>query len=200
MSDLLSRSVAASFALILFSTACAWCASGNEANGGNYVLQSGDLVRVQVFQESDLDRELRVSKDASIVLPLIGSVSVRGLTVREVEIELTRRYDADYLVNPHINVTVLQYSERRVNIMGAVNAPGAVVFPPEEEMSLLDAITRAGGFNRLADRRHVRLSRTDADGQARNFVIDVDELMSGKSSQKWLLEPGDNVSVPERRI
>lgn len=165
----------------------------------NYVLHPGDLVRVQVFQEPDLDRELRVSQDANIVLPLIGAVSVGGRTVSEVEAEIARRFDADYLVNPQINLTVLQYSERRVNIMGMVNQPGPVVFPPEEKMTLLDAITRAGGFNRLGDRRRVRLTRTGADGQVEQHIINTDDILEGTAENTWALEPGDNIFVPERR-
>lgn len=165
----------------------------------NYVLRSGDLVRIQVFQEPDLDRDLRVAQDATIVLPLIGTVSVGQRTLREVEADIARRFDADYLVNPQINVTVLQYAERRVNIMGMVNQPGTVVFPPEEQMSLLDAITRAGGFNRLGDRRRVRLTRTGANGETEQFTINTDEILQGTATEVWVLEPGDNIFVPERR-
>lgn len=165
----------------------------------NYVLRSGDLVRIQVFQEPDLDRDLRVAQDATIVLPLIGTISVGQRTLQEVEADIAQRFDADYLVNPQINVTVLQYAERRVNIMGMVNQPGMVVFPPEEQMSLLDAITRAGGFNRLGDRRRVRLTRTAADGQVEQFSINTDEILQGTTANTWVLEPGDNIFVPERR-
>jgi polysaccharide biosynthesis/export protein len=166
----------------------------------NYILQPGDLIRVQVFQEPDLDRELRVSKDSAVVLPLIGPVSVDGRTVREVETDVTRRYDADYLVNPHVNITVLQYAPRHLNVMGAVNAPGAVVLPPEEPMTLLDAIARAGGFNRLADRKRVQLSRTLPDGSIQTETIDVKKLTAGGSNRSWFVLPGDNITVPESRM
>jgi polysaccharide biosynthesis/export protein len=166
----------------------------------NYILQPGDLIRVQVFQEPDLDRELRVSKDSAVVLPLIGPVSVDGRTVREVETDVTRRYDADYLVNPHVNITVLQYAPRHLNVMGAVNAPGAVVLPPEEPMTLLDAIARAGGFNRLADRKRVQLSRTLPDGSIQTETIDIKSLTEGGSNRSWFVLPGDNITVPERRM
>jgi polysaccharide export outer membrane protein len=165
----------------------------------NYILQAGDVVRLQVFQEPDLDRELRVEQDGTVVLPLIGAVVAGQRTVREVAGEIARRYDADYLVNPQITLTVLKYSERRVNIMGMVNQPGPVVFPPEEKMTLLDAITRAGGFNRLGDRRRVRLTRTRADGQVEQFTINTDEILEGTAANAWPLEPGDNIFVPERR-
>ena len=170
------------------------------AETGNYVLHAGDLIHVQVFQEPDLEREVRVAKDLSVVLPLIGRVSVAKVTLREVETEIARRYNADYLVNPQINVTVVRYTERRINVMGSVNSPGAVVIPPEEQLTLLDAITRAGGFNRYADHRRVRLTRTNEAGETQQFEIDADKIMEGTSQNAWVLQQGDNVYVPERRI
>jgi len=166
----------------------------------NYILHPGDVIRVQVFQEPDLERELRVEQDATIVLPLIGTVVAGQRTVREIAAEIARRYDTDYLVNPQITVTVVRYAERRVNIMGMVNQPGPVLFPPEEKMNLLDAIARAGGFNRLGDRRRVRLTRTAVDGTAEQVTINTDEILEGGSTaDPWPLQPGDNIFVPERR-
>lgn len=167
------------------------------AAAGNYVLQPGDIVRVQVYQEPDLDRELRVAQEGTISLPLIGNVSVAGRSLAHAESEIARLYDADYLVTPQVSVTVLRYAEKRINIIGAVNAPGPVVIPPEETMTLLEAITRAGGFNRLADRKRVRLSRTGPDGQKQNFTIDANALITGTSAEEWVLQPGDTLFIPE---
>lgn len=166
----------------------------------NYVLQPGDLVRIQIFQEPDLDRELRVAQDATIMLPLIGAVPAGGRTVRAIEAEIAQRYDAEYLVNPQINLTVLAYAERHVNIMGHVAHPGPVMLPPEERMSLVDAIARAGGFTMFGDRRRVRLTRTAPDGQVLQHTIDTDEILQGRAEDPWLLQPNDNIYVPERRF
>lgn len=165
----------------------------------NYVLRAGDMLRIQVFQEPDLDRELRIAQDGTVVLPLIKTINAAGMTVPQFGAEIARLYDADYLVNPQINITVLQYADRHVNVMGAVNAPGAVGFPPEEKMTLLDAITRAGGFNRLADRRRVRLSRNGPGGEKLNFEINTDAVLKGTSSETWLLQTDDVIFVPESR-
>lgn len=167
------------------------------AVSSNYVLRAGDLLRIQVFQEPDLDRELRVAQDGTVVFPLIKTITVAGMTVPKLEAEVVRLYDADYLVNPQINITVLQYAERHVNVMGAVNTPGAIIFPSEEKMTLLDAVTRAGGFSRLADRRHVRLTRIGADGEPTNTDINADALIKGTSAQTWVLQPDDIIYVPE---
>lgn len=166
----------------------------------DYELQPGDVVRVQVFQEADLEREIRVSQEGEISLPLIGKVVVRGRTLAQIEQNVRDLYDRDYLVNPQVTIVVLKYQIRSVNVLGSVNAPQSVEYPPEQDLTLLDAISRAGGFNRYADRKRVRLTRTHPDGRVENFVINTDELMSGASAKSWVLQRDDILFVPEIRI
>jgi polysaccharide export outer membrane protein len=163
-----------------------------------YKLRPMDLLKVQVFQEPDLDRELRVSRDYTIVTPLVGSVDIRGLSVRDAEALLTELYRRDYLVNPQINITVTEYAPRTVNVLGAVNTPGAVPLPPERELGLLDVIARSGGFSRLANRARVSLTRTQATGETENYSINADQLVSGDNAARWFVQDGDVVYVAER--
>jgi len=164
----------------------------------DYVLQPSDLIRVVIFQEPDLQREVRITQEYTITLPLIGTIDVRNKTVRQMEELIRDLYDKDYLVNPQINLTVLEYAQRTVQVVGAVNQPGAVVFPPEKTMGLVEAIARAGGQSRIADLKRVRLTRTNAEGKTENYTINVDDLMKGVSGEQWLLLKGDVVFVPER--
>ena len=165
-----------------------------------YMLRPMDLVKVIVFQEPDMERELRVSQDHTIVMPLIGVVDVRNRTVREAELLIEDLYRRDYLVNPQVNLTVVEYAQRTVNVFGAVNTPGAVAIPPERDFTLLDAVARSGGFSRLASRSKVSLTRTRPNGQTENFLINCDQLVSGDSANRWLLQDGDVVFVPERML
>jgi polysaccharide export outer membrane protein len=164
----------------------------------DYVLQPSDLIRVMIFQEPDLQREVRITQEFTITLPLIGTIDVRNKTVRQTEELIHDLYDKDYLVNPQINLTVLEYTQRTVQVVGAVNNPGAVVFPPEQKMGLVEAIARAGGQSRISDLKRVRLTRTNAEGKTENFTINVDDLMKGVSGEQWLLLKGDVIFVPER--
>jgi polysaccharide export outer membrane protein len=163
-----------------------------------YVLRPMDLLKVQVFQEPDLDRELRVSQDHTIVMPLVGVIDLRRRTVRETELLIASLYNKDYLVNPQINITVIEYSPRTVNVLGAVNGPGSVVIPPEHIFTLLDAIAKSGGFSRLANRNRLSLTRTLANGETQNFSIDADQLVTGDAINKWTVQDGDIIFVPER--
>lgn len=169
-----------------------------KAPKSDYVLQASDLLRVQIFQEEDLTRDVRVSQEYTIVLPMIGSVDLRGKTLRQAEEMIHDRYDRDYLVNPQVNVIVLEYAKRTVNVLGSVNQPGAVLFPEEQELTLLDAISRAGGFNRLADRKRVKLSRTLPDGRTESTEVNTDDLIKSGNTKTYVLQRDDVIFVPER--
>lgn len=163
---------------------------------GDYVLQPGDTIKVQVFQEPDLDRELLVSEEGEIFLPLIGTLNVKGQTVKVASETIRKLYDSRYLVNPQVNLMVIKYRERTVNVIGAVNSPQAILFPPEQPLTLMDAISRAGGFNRFANRKAVQLTRAFPDGHTEKYSIDADGVLSGKGDS-WVLQTGDVIFVPE---
>lgn len=163
----------------------------------DYVLMPSDLLRVQIFQEDDLTREVRISQENTINLPLVGAIDVKGKTVRELREQIHDLYDRDYLVNPQVNIFVLEYAKRSVNVLGSVNTPGVVLFPQEQGMTLLDAISRVGGFTRLADRKHVKLTRA-VDGKTTNYIINADDIIQGSSKDSWALSQDDVIFVPER--
>lgn len=175
-------------------------ASDTKPASTDYVLQASDLLRILVFQEPDLQRDVRITQDGSVSLPLIGTIELQGKSVHQAEDIIRQLYDRDYLVNPQISVTVVEYAQRTVQVLGAVNGPGAISFPPEQKMGLVEAIARAGGFSRLAERRRVKLTRTLADGKTDNYTINADELIQGNSNEPWLLVKGDVIFVPERLL
>jgi polysaccharide export outer membrane protein len=164
----------------------------------DYVLQPGDLLRVEVFQEDDLTKEVRISQEYTINLPLIGTLSLRGKTLRQT-MELVRRlYDKDYLMNPQVNISVKEYTKRTVDVQGQVGRPGTVEFPPEEGLTLYQAITRAGGFTRLADRKRVLLTRKALEGASETITVNVNDIIEGNTKEEWPLQKDDSVFVPER--
>jgi polysaccharide biosynthesis/export protein len=166
------------------------------------VLRPGDLIRVQVFQEEDINKqgEVRISQESTIALPLIGSVDLKQKTVRQAEELIRKLYHADYFVNPQVSVHVIEYAPRTVDVIGMLNTPGVVPFPKEEGLTLLRAIASAGGFNRLADPKRVILKRTMSDGKVETYRIDCEKLTRGETNETWPLQPGDLITVPERVI
>lgn len=168
------------------------------ADASNYVLQPSDLLQIRIFQEPDLDREVRVSQDHTLTLPLIGQITVRGKTLRQLEMEIRELYDRDYLVNPQVNVSVEQYATRTVNMLGQFNQPGPVVFPPEEPLRLIDAISRAGGFSRLANPASLTIQRKNPDGTTITIPVNGDKLLRGEIEDPMYLLRDDVINVRER--
>jgi polysaccharide export outer membrane protein len=186
------------------ATASPDTAAAAAPNGANhddtkfsYKLQPLDLLKVQVFQEPDLDRDVRISKNHTIVLPLIGTVDLTNQTVHDAEQLITDLYGRDYLVNPQISITVTEYTQRSLSVLGAVGSPGSVVIPPERDLTLVDAIAHAGGFSRLANQADVSLTRTLPSGEVQHFTINVDQLIRGNAPRQWIVQDGDVVFVPE---
>jgi len=194
---MLPRSVSI-FLLSLLFAAVGLRAEDHPATLVDYTLQPSDLIRVIVFQEPDLLREVRITQERTVNLPLIGNVDLAGKTVRQAEEMVRALYDHDYLVNPQITISVIEYSPRTVQVIGQVNTAGSISFPPEQKMSLMEAISRAGGPTRLANLRQVRLTRTNADGKNETFIINVDDLIKGGATDKWLLMKSDVIYVPEK--
>ena len=176
-------------------------AAGAPVSSGSadYMLRPADILQVKVFQEEDLTREVSVSREYAISLPLIGSVDLRNRSVRQAEDLIRQLYDRDFLVNPQVTVVVIKYAERAVNVIGQVNSPQAVPFPAERGLTLLEAIARAGGFNRLADRSNVKITRTDEKGASTTFTVNADKLLdSNKMTNLVTLQVDDVVFVPEK--
>jgi polysaccharide biosynthesis/export protein len=169
----------------------------------DYVLQPQDVVRVQVFGVEEINKQgdgLSLSQDSSVTLPLIGTVSLKGKTVRQAEEMIRQMYDKDYIVNPQVTLTVVKYSERTVNVIGSVTSQGRIPFPQERGLSIVDAISLAGGPTRFADMKRVRLTRKNADGENVNTTIDVDAMTKKGGAETVILQPDDIVFIPERVI
>ncbi len=178
-----------------------------EAPKGNlYTIAITDSLQVSVFGEQDLSRISRVDARGLINLPLVGEVKVFGLTLREAEQAIASAYrDGRFLRNPQITVTVESYAIREVTVQGQVKNPQRVVMYAESTMTVLEAITKCGGFTDSAKGTEVRVTRVDVDGKVKVFVVDVDSLIKGKghassSDNSLLLQPGDIIYVPERII
>ena len=162
-----------------------------------YALCPTDLIRVEVFQEPDLLKEVRVEGDGSIVLPLIGKVPVGGMTLSDAQDYIQYLYNKDYLVNPQVNLLILEYSERRVQVLGQVNRPGVVLIPPEEFLTITQAISGAGGFNRLGDESEVQIRRMGPDGKPQVLIINVKEILRNPKAKDIIVRDKDTIFVDE---
>jgi polysaccharide export outer membrane protein len=164
----------------------------------NYRIAPADILLVTVFQEEDLKSTLRVSNDGEIAFPLIGAVRVVGLSPQGAADAIDRRLAAGYLINPQVNVTVMEFSKRRFTVLGQVQKPGSYDMPDQEGVTLLQAIGIAGGYTRIADPRKVTLMRREGEGgEPATFHFDAKRMAGGKGESGFLLRPGDVITVAE---
>lgn len=161
----------------------------------NYVLGVGDQIDVNVFGEPDLSRSVTIKPDGIVALPLINQVKAGGKTIPQLEAELTRMY-AKYLRSPSVLVIVRQFRMPRVYVMGEVSKPGR--YDLLEDMSVLDALTAAGGATDKGNLDGLQLARVE-NGKSKAIPIKMDQVVQGKDAKQNLkLQNGDLVYVPRR--
>jgi polysaccharide export outer membrane protein len=152
-----------------------------------------DIIIVEVFGEKELSGEHRVQATGTIKYPLLGTVEVAGKTPTQVADLLQTMLEADYLVDPQVNVMVKEYRTRTVSVIGKVNREGAIDLPAEQRIDILEGIARAGGFSATANKNKIDLSR---NGKTTTYKFD--DLKKVKESDKRIwLEPGDVIYVHE---
>lgn len=160
-------------------------------------IQPSDLLDINVYREPDLSLKIRVSQNGSISYPLLGTITVVGLTTAEVQEKLTTLLGKDYLVDPRITVSVETTNTQRVIIIGQVKVPGSYDIPANDTLTILQLVARAGGFTDLAATGKITIIRGEGSKQKR-IIVNVAAIISGGDKNKDVaLEPGDIVSVPE---
>ena len=162
----------------------------------SYRLSPNDVVRIRVFQEDDLTTELRLGKDGSGTFPLLGIINLGGKTVDEAAAIVRDSLGKDFLVNPQVTLTVIEYAKRRFTVLGQVQKPGSYELPGEESVTLLQAIAMAGGFTRLAVQGKVTVTRTL--GGKKSLAVDVRSAANDPAIKPFEILPDDTIMVAER--
>lgn len=147
-----------------------------------YSLGPGDLLAINVFGEDDLSlKEIRVGTNGTISFPLLGEVSVRSMTVRELENALIRQLKDGYLKKPVVTVSVIEY--RLFYINGEVKKPGGYNFV--EGLTIQKAVALAGGFTERASKDKITIETEAAPGQIKKVGLNN------------VVNPGDVITIDE---
>ncbi len=163
------------------------------AGAGGSTLGAGDLVEVRVFQEADLSGAYRLSPEGTVDYPLCGKVALAGMTSSGAADALTQCLAHGYLRRPQVSVLIREYNSKKVFVFGEVQKPGT--FPYEENMSIVQAITLAGGFTKVASKNGTQVTRI-VGGQEQKVRVAVEDIGVGRE-KNFSLRPGDIVFVPE---
>lgn len=140
-----------------------------------YTLGVGNKIHVTVFNEPDLSGDYDINDQGFVSLPLIGQVHVAGLTPSQAQETITQKYGADYLVNPRVNVDVLNY--RPFFILGEVKNPGS--YPYVNGMTVLNAVVYAGGYTPRGDRDDIVVKHPDDPSGRSQKIGENDPVLPG---------------------
>lgn len=153
-----------------------------------------DSISIEVFQEPELSSLVVVDQDGAVDLPLVGQVSVGGLTIAEASQAITAKYKQGYLVNPSVRTLIKSYAKRRFTVLGAVNKAGSFYFPDGEKISLQQAIGMAGGYSRIASPSKIRIKR---NALSEPLKVDGKKLAKTGEAATFMIQPGDIIEVGE---
>jgi polysaccharide export outer membrane protein len=165
------------------------------APAGPYLVGEGDVLAVRVWKNPELSVEVPVRPDGMISVPLLNDVKAAGMTTDQLKADITKRL-AEFITAPDVTVVVLQANSKRVFVLGEVQHPGPI--PLATQLTVLDAVSAAGGFTAFADDDDVRVIRRGPDGQELEFSFNYPKYVSGRApGSNIVLQPGDTVVVPE---
>ncbi|MCK4674906.1 MAG: polysaccharide biosynthesis/export family protein [Gammaproteobacteria bacterium] len=163
------------------------------STSASYQIGPGDLLKISVWKEDDMQLDVLVTPDGGITFPLAGEIKASGLTTKtlsDVLVEKLKRY----IPHPNVTVSVVRSVSNKVYVIGKVSRPGE--FTATGYLDVLQALTMAGGLTPYADADDIKiLRRTETGSKVMEF--DYDEVISGERLEmNIILKAGDTVVVP----
>lgn len=200
--------------LCLFSVVISGAAWANP-----YVLKPGDVLRIEVIEDSSLNRNALILPDGMIAFPLVGLIRAAGKTLPQIRKTLTKGLQPNFAEQPSLHVAVasvarLKTDAKRAPVsrsaavsdklfdvfgMGELGKPGKLRMP--QGTTLLQFLSQAGGTTPYAAIKRVQVRRIgQVETEVITYKINVKRMMNSGSAKSFLLAPGDVVIVPERKL
>jgi len=164
-----------------------------------YLLGSGDLLQIKVFEAEELTSSVRVSSRGFVTLPLIGQMMLKGLTAREAEQKIEDKYGERYIKDPHVSVFVEEHFSQRITLIGQFKNPGTYDYLSKQR--LLDVIALGGGLSDKAG-QIVQIRRGNNEQEKGEiYIVDLDQLIKQGNEQLNIeINGGDVLFVPEAGV
>jgi polysaccharide export outer membrane protein len=158
----------------------------------NYVIGPLDVLTVNVWKEQALSGNLLVRPDGMISMSLIGDIKASDLTplqlANQIEAKLTK-----YIQDPNVSVVISQIHSKVVYMLGEIGKKGPIEMTPE--MTLLEAISIAGGPTDFANTKKIYILRNDG-GKHQKIPVRYKDALKGDQACNLPLKPGDTIVVP----
>lgn len=171
-----------------------------------YSIQAGDLLRVEVLEDSTINREVLVAPDGYITVPLGGNIRVAGASLPEAERRVRSALESNFATPPTVVVSLLQLRDvpapapdpDNIFVIGEVNNPGAIAI--EDGITLLQTLALAGGVTDFAAVKRIQLRRVE-NGTERVYRLNYQSVLDGVSNVgRAEMRAGDVIVVPARRL
>ena len=162
------------------------------SSSDSYIIGASDELTVTVWKEPTLSGNVLVRPDGMISLALLGDVQASGLTPLQLADQIATRLKK-YVQNPNVSVVISQIHSKVVYMLGELNKKGPVDMTPG--MTLLEAISSAGGLTDFANAKKIYILRVEA-GKHQRIEAHYREALKGDSASNLVLQPGDTIVVP----
>ena len=158
----------------------------------SYRIGPEDVLHVFVWDNPELTIDVTVRPDGKISLPLIKDIQAADFTPKELS-DVIFRSLKEYIYNPHVTVTVTQANSRKIFLIGNVIRPGSYML--RHDMTVLQALSLAGGFTQFASPRNMKLIR-DVEGKQESRSINYYKMIKDSEVDDYMLKPGDTIVIP----
>jgi polysaccharide export outer membrane protein len=166
---------------------------GVVATDPDYKIGPMDVLRIDVWKETDISRLVPVRPDGKISLPLLNDIQAAGLTTMQLSAVIANGLK-EYITNPQVTVSLSEINSRRVYVTGEVTHPGTLPLLPN--MTVLQALSSTGGFTQFAKLKGIYVLRTE-NGKKMKYPFSYKDVVAGrKQEQDVELQPGDVIVVP----
>lgn len=175
----------------------------SEIENEPYVLGRGDKLELTVFRVDELNAVIRINAAGDVILPLLGRMTLGGLTVPESEALIAEKLKADYLQDPQVSIYVEEYRSQEITVMGRVKSPN--IYSVERPRSVMEMLSLAGGVDENAAET-IRVSTKQLDAESgeivqQNFLLNIRAMLSNQDTMLNLrLSGGDAIFVPEAGV
>ncbi|WP_371158441.1 polysaccharide biosynthesis/export family protein [Jannaschia sp. 2305UL9-9] len=188
--------------------------SVSAAAAQGYRVQPGDVLRIEVLEDSDLNRDVLVAPDGGIVVPFAGQIQARGRSLGAIQNDVVSALAPNFAAGPTVVVSLSRLAEEdpplpvtpapepvvTIFAIGEVANAGRLELVPGTR--LLQALAQLGGFSDFAARKRIQLRRTNpVTGAETIYPLNYEAIMSGRSQNgSVVMQEGDVILVPTRRL
>jgi polysaccharide export outer membrane protein len=165
--------------------------ASTKAADPNYVIGPQDVLDISVWKEEQLTKTVPVRPDGKISMPLLNDVQAAGLTPTQLAAQITESLKK-FVTDPQVTIIVREINSQRVYMLGEVARAGA--YPLLPNMTVLQALSSAGGFTQFANVKKIYVLRVE-NGKQQKFPFNYKHALESPD-ENILLKAGDTIVVP----